>query len=145
MSEADLARKMSQSAPYPGTLDALVKRLEYRPGWTFDHRRHRRGSGTQMSHHRIALYVIAAALILTIADGLAFAAAEHIPAWHGIYCIWMTEVTVGGDVQPASWGYACLAFAPFPLLAAAFSLFTSALAAVHVHAAKREILKGIKP
>lgn len=87
-------------------------------------------------HHRIALWIISASAVLILLDGAAFSAATRIPLWHGIYCIWMTAITVGGDVAPARWGYACLAFAPFPLLAAAFSLFTSALA----HAADPETM-----
>jgi hypothetical protein len=85
-----------------------------------------------VSHHRIALIVVLVALVLVAADGLAFAGVEHITPWHGIYCVWMTAITVGGDVAPTGPGYLCLALAPFPLVAAAFSLFTSALSAVHI-------------
>ena len=89
-----------------------------------------------MSHHRIAVLVVAVALVLVAADGLAFAGVEHITPWHGVYCVWMTAITVGGDVAPTGAGYLCLALAPFPLVAAAFSLFTSALGSVHV---RREV------
>jgi hypothetical protein len=96
-----------------------------------------------VTHHRIAWVVVAASLVLTLLDGLAYAVAVHIAFWHGVYCIWMTAVTVGGDVQPQRWGYACLAFAPFPLLAAAFSLFTSALANVHIRRVEKVITEQV--
>jgi hypothetical protein len=92
-----------------------------------------------VSHHKIAWIVVAASAVLVVVDGWAFSVATHIALWHGIYCIWMTGITVGGDVAPVRWGYACLAFAPFPLLATAFSLFTSALANIHVRRAEKTI------
>jgi hypothetical protein len=95
-----------------------------------------------MSHHKIAWWIVAAAAIMILIDGWLFSLAEHIPLWHGIYCIWMTSITVGGDVNPVGWGHACLAFAPFPFLAAAFSLFTSALANIHIKRIERKIPAG---
>jgi hypothetical protein len=92
-----------------------------------------------MSHHRIALWITATSGLLVMVDGWAFSVRERIPLWHGIYCIWMTAITVGGDITPTGWGYACLAFAPFPLLAAAISLFTSALASIHIRGAEARI------
>lgn len=38
--------QMRQEAPYPDALAALVRRLEYRPGWTFDLRHLNRGQGS---------------------------------------------------------------------------------------------------
>jgi hypothetical protein len=90
-----------------------------------------------VSHHKLAWIVVGASGLLVLVDGWLFAIATHIALWHGIYCIWMTGITVGGDVNPKRWGYACLAFAPFPLLATAFSLFTSALANIHVRRAEK--------
>jgi hypothetical protein len=37
---------MHQTAPYPDALAALVRRLEYRPGWAFDLRHLDRGQGS---------------------------------------------------------------------------------------------------
>lgn len=93
-----------------------------------------------MSHHRIALAVIAAALGLDALFGLLFAAAEHIAVWHGLYCALANAVTVGGDVAPTTpGGYVvnageCLLVVP--LFAATFSLFTSGLTAGHVRRAE---------
>lgn len=89
-----------------------------------------------MSHHRIALIVIAAAAVLDAALGFGYAAAEHLPAWHGLFCALANAVTVGGDVPPTDpAGYAinaaeCLLVVP--LFAATFSLFTSGLSAIHI-------------
>lgn len=96
-----------------------------------------------MKQHRVALVIVAVSAVLVVLDGWAFSAAVHIAFWHGVYCIWMTAITVGGDVAPARWGYACLAFAPFPLLAAAFSLFTSALAGISISDSEERIKKSI--
>lgn len=96
-----------------------------------------------MTHHRIALIVIAAALILDAACGLAFAGFQHIPAWHGLYDALANAVTLGGDVSPATPGaYAvnaveCLLIVP--LFAAVFSLFTSGLTAQHVRKSESRI------
>lgn len=92
-----------------------------------------------LSHHRIGWLIVAASAAMTLADGLAFSVIQHIPLWHGIYCIWMTAITVGGDVTPVHQGYLCLALAPVPLLAAAFSLFTSALANIHIRRAEKAV------
>ena len=89
-----------------------------------------------MSHHRIALIVIAAALVLDAALGLAYAVAEHLPAWHGLFCGLANAVTDGGDVPPRNAaGYAITAaeyLLVVPLFAATFSLFTSGLSAIHI-------------
>jgi hypothetical protein len=101
-----------------------------------------------VSHHRLGWIVVVASLVVVFVDGLLFAAAEHISDWHGVYCIWMTGITVGGDVAPTGWGYACLALSPVPLLGAAFGLFTSALSAVNtrreVGNAKGEIMDHVE-
>lgn len=89
-----------------------------------------------MSHRAIALATIAAALLLAVTDGIAFAAAEHIAVWHGIYCSWMTAITVGGDVSPTNvTGYLVLGLDGtliVPLVAATFSLMTSSLTSSRV-------------
>ena len=95
------------------------------------------------SHHRIALIVIAAAMVLDTACGLAFAAVQHIPAWHGLYDALANAVTLGGDVSPTTpGGYVvntieCLSVVP--LFVATFSLFTSGLTAGHVDRSERRI------
>lgn len=102
-----------------------------------------------MSHHRIALLVIAAAAVLDAALGLAYAAVTpHLPWWHGLYCALANAVTVGGDVAPANGaGYAITAaecLLVVPLFAAAFSLFTSGLTAVHVRGAEGRIKRHVE-
>lgn len=100
-----------------------------------------------MSHHRIALLVIAAALALDVACGLLYAAAEHIPAWHGLYNALANAVTLGGDVAPVNAaGYAINAtecFLVVPLFAATFSLFTSGLTAGHVRRSESRVREHI--
>lgn len=95
-----------------------------------------------MSHHRIALRVILAALGLDALAGFLFSAVEHLPAWHGLYWALATAVTVG-DVAPVTgWGHvvaAAVCLTVVPLFAATFSLFTSGLTAVHVDRAEGRI------
>jgi hypothetical protein len=102
-----------------------------------------------VTHHRIALATIAAALVLDFALGLAYSAATpHLPWWHGLYCALANAVTDGGDVQPQNGaGYAIQAaeyVTVVPLVAATFSLFTSALSSVHVHASERRLKAHIE-
>jgi hypothetical protein len=96
-----------------------------------------------MSHPRIALITIISALVLDAALGLAFAAAQHIAWWLGLYCALANAVTVGGTVVPSTpAGYAVTAAEcalVVPLFAATFSLFTSSLSAVHVRLAEAKI------
>ncbi len=96
-----------------------------------------------MSHHRIALIVIAVALVLDAGLGLAFAAVQHLPAWHGLFCGLANAVTDGGDVAPATGaGYAITAaeyLLVVPLFAATFSLFTSGLSAIHIRGLHRRL------
>lgn len=96
-----------------------------------------------MSHLRIAVAITLLCALLIVLDGWLFSRAEHIALWHGIYCIWMTATTVGGDVLPTRYGYACLAFAPFPLLAALFSLITGAVADIHIRRAETSIKQHV--
>lgn len=96
-----------------------------------------------VSHHRIALIVIASALLLDTICGLLYARFQHLPDWHGLYCALANAVTLGGDVSPSTpGGYAvntaeCLSVVP--LFAATLSLFTSGLTAGHVARAERRI------
>lgn len=89
-----------------------------------------------MKHHHVALVTAAVALALDVALGLLYGTDEHIGAWHGIYCALATAVTAGGDVNPVNTaGYVIMTVVcvtVVPLFGATFSLFTSALAAVHV-------------
>ena len=86
--------------------------------------------------HRRALITIAAALILDLALGLGYAAAEHLSAAHGLYCAIGNAVTEGSCTGPASvWGYiidAAEFLTVVPLFAATFSLVTVRLTADHV-------------
>jgi len=91
-------------------------------------------------HHKIAIASAFGAGGLVSLDAWGFAAAEHIAWWHALYCVWMTAITVGGDVPPTNgWGYTCLALAPVWLVGAIFGFFTSGLAASHVNAAAADI------
>lgn len=99
-----------------------------------------------MKHQHIALITIAIALVLDAALGVAYGLSEHIGPWHGLYCALATAVTVGGDVSPVNvTGYVLMAvvcITVVPLFGASFSLFTSALSAVHlkpVHARLRQL------
>ena len=96
-----------------------------------------------MSHHRAAMLTIAAAAVLDAACGLAFAAAEHIPAWHGLYCALANGVTVGGDIAPSTpAGYAVTAvecLLVVPLFGATFSLFTSGLTGSRITASEKRV------
>lgn len=96
-----------------------------------------------MNHHRIALVTITAAVVLDAACGLAFAAAQHIPAWRGLYCALANGVTVGGDIPPSTpAGYAVTAIECLlivPLFGATFSLFTSGLTGSRITASEKRV------
>jgi len=96
-----------------------------------------------MSHHRIGLLVLAAALLLDAIFGWLFAVAEHLPLWHGLYIEFANAVTVGGDVNPARHAGYLINTAVFavvdPLFAIAIGLFTSGLLAVHIRRAEARI------
>jgi hypothetical protein len=100
-----------------------------------------------VTHHKIALLVVAAALALDGACGIAYAAAEHIAVWLGLYNALANAVTLGGDVPPANgWGHlvdACECFTVIPLFAATLSLFTSGLTEMHVVRAEHRIRQHI--
>jgi len=97
----------------------------------------------KIRRHRVALYTIAITAILDIILGLEYSKYEKIPIWHGLYCAEMTAVTVGCDVSPTNHaGYIIMALIGVlivPLVGASFSLFTSGITSLHIHASKREI------
>lgn len=101
-----------------------------------------------MSSHRTALITIAAAVAVAGLLGLIDSAAQpHWPLWHSEFCALANAVTDGCDVPPRRNGYVVTMLEYLlvvPLFAAAISLFTSALTAAHVHAAKDEIKKHIE-
>ena len=96
-----------------------------------------------MSHRRVALLVIAAALALDTVCGCLYAVAEHLPLWHGLYAALANAVTLGSDVNPVNAaGYVintAECFTIVPLFAASVSLFTSSLTEIHVRKAERRI------
>ncbi len=100
-----------------------------------------------MSQRKAAFITIAVAVVVALLLGVVYAGVEHVPVWQGIYCTWMTALTVGGDVSPTGGaGHLVLAFAAtlvIPLLAATFSLFTSlttnALTRLHIVDAERRL------
>jgi hypothetical protein len=97
-----------------------------------------------VTHRRRALAVILAAILLDTGLGLAYAAeTPGLPWWHGCFCALANAVTVGGDVPPVNAaGYVVTALEcalVVPLVAAAFSLLTSGLTAVHVAASEKRV------
>jgi hypothetical protein len=99
-------------------------------------------------HHRVALLVIASALVLDAGLGIAYSAAMHIGVWDGLYNALANAVTLGGDVTPVGvWAHIvnageCLSVVP--LFGASFSLFTSGLTATHVDKAEGRIKRHLE-
>jgi len=97
----------------------------------------------RIRRHRVPLYTIAVTAVLDVILGIEYSVYEKIPIWHGLYCAEMTAVTVGCDVSPINHaGYIIMALIGVlivPLVGASFSLFTSGITAIHIHASKREI------
>jgi voltage-gated potassium channel Kch len=94
--------------------------------------------------HRAAVLTVGSAAVIDTAGGLAFAAAEHIPVTTALYWAVATGTTVGyGDVTPHNPAGRLIAvvvmLTAIPLFGAAFSLFTSGLAAGHVRAAEQRM------
>ena len=85
-----------------------------------------------------ALATISIAALLDLAAGVVFALVEHVTIWVGLYWAAATATTVGyGDVTPRTTTGHVVAvlvmLTVIPLFAAAFSLVTSGLTAIHVH------------
>lgn len=99
-------------------------------------------------HHRRALAVITAAVILDAALGALYSlVTPGLPLWHGLYCALANAVTVGGDVSPVNGrGYAVQAAEcslVVPLFAATLSLFTSGLTGAGVAEAEARIKRHV--
>jgi voltage-gated potassium channel len=99
-------------------------------------------------HQRRALATIAAAAILDVSLGVAFAVTDHVSAADGLYWATTTATTVGyGDIAPKGWLPHALAVAVMltviPLFAATFSLLTSGLTAGHVVGAEERIKRHV--
>lgn len=96
-----------------------------------------------MSHHRVAVLVIAAAVVLDQVFGLLFSLVQPMPLWHGEACALANAVTDGCDVAPRNGpAYAVTALEYMivvPLFAATFSLFTSGLSSIHVQRSEERI------
>jgi hypothetical protein len=101
-----------------------------------------------VSHRRTALLIITTALSLDAILGIAFAAAQHIAIWQGLFCALANAVTVGGTVPPTTpAGYVITAtecLTVVPLFAASLSFFTSGLTAGHVAGAEERIKKHVE-
>jgi len=82
---------------------------------------------------------LAAALALSVLLGWWFGAAEHYPAWHGMFCAAGNAVTAGGDCAVRGRGY-LIVFIEFativPMYAGAMSFFTSWLVSGHFRRAE---------
>ena len=99
-------------------------------------------------HHRRAGRVLATAVTLDVALGVAFGLADHVGAWDGLYFATVTATTVGyGDVIPHGWGPHVLAVlimcTVIPLFASVFSLVTTGLTADHVDVRHRELKRHV--
>jgi hypothetical protein len=81
--------------------------------------------------HRKAIAVIAACLVLLLADAVFFSHAEKIPLWHGFYVILANAETFGGDIGPTNnAGYLCnfaVCIILIPLFGAVISLVVAGL------------------
>ena len=83
-------------------------------------------------HHKRAVTVMSAAVVLDVILGLLFAAAQHVSSWLGLYFAVTTATTVGyGDISPHGWASHVIAvvmmLTVIPLFAATFSLVTTGL------------------
>lgn len=102
-----------------------------------------------MRHGRAAWLTIAAAAVIDVAGGLAFAAAEHISDGHALYFAVTTATTAGyGDITPRTaaghWIAVALMLTAVPLFTATFSLMTAHLASENVKWHIRDTEERIK-
>jgi voltage-gated potassium channel len=86
---------------------------------------------------RHGIGLIAAAALITIAGGIAFAVADHTSAWIGLYWAVTTATTVGyGDVTPKTPAGHVIAvvvmLSTIPLLGAVFAIWSGAAAAARL-------------
>jgi hypothetical protein len=58
----------------------------------------------EFSFMRLFVHAIVLALIVDFILGAGYANAMNIPLFRGVYCTYMTSVTIGGDVSPHGWG-----------------------------------------
>lgn len=88
------------------------------------------------THHRRALALLAATLVLDVVFGTWFGIADGIGIGHGLYCATGFATTEGCDVQPHGWlAYtlgALMMISMVPLFTAVFSFFTTGLTASHI-------------
>lgn len=97
-----------------------------------------------MSRKRLIL-VLASSVTLDIVLGIAFASAQHVSVWNGLYFATTTGSTVGyGDITPHGWGPHVIAVAMMvtiiPLIASLWALFTTALTTAHVDRRHRAMI-----
>lgn len=87
-------------------------------------------------HHKRALALLAAVLVLDLAFGVAYGLHEHVGELHGIYCSTGIADTEGCDVTPTGRAGYWLAFAMqlmmIPLCASILALVTTGLTADHI-------------
>lgn len=93
-----------------------------------------------VKRQRGALYVVIIAVVLDVLCGFGFSYWQHVPVWAGLYWAEGEATTVGSRfVATTPWAEfdkAIVGLTVVPLFAATFSIFTTALTAVHVHKAE---------
>ena len=102
---------------------------------------------TVNAHHRRALRVLLAAVILDMFLGSLFSAVQGTSVWEGLYYATGTATTVGADITPrGTWPHVItviMMITVIPLFAAVFSLLTAGLTADHVDKRHEELKKHI--
>lgn len=86
-------------------------------------------------HHHRAGWLLGAVVFADVVTGYLMAAAEHVPAWHGVYCTVGLTTTDGCDLALHGWAYVVAAIAMIlfvPLWTGVFSLVTTGLLADHI-------------
>jgi hypothetical protein len=105
------------------------------------------GSDPVVRRQHGARIVLVAAVALDAACGITFSIVEHISLVAGLYWALEEGTTVGTGYEPNTLAgqilKAVVALTVIPLFAATFSIFTTALTAVHVHKAEADIKEHV--
>jgi ion channel len=89
------------------------------------------------NHRAILVFVLALSISLDTVFGVAFAYAQGVSVWDGLYFATTTGSTVGyGDITPRGWLPHLIAVAMMllviPLFSSVFALFSTALTTEHI-------------